>query len=146
MDAKSCAFSIAATAALMTVSAKCASPRVSGGSSRVVRRKSTPACWSRIRNGSATTDPICTSRPSRSQPARTSANSGSFATSSTITTWSVSSALRISGYRPSWIRRLRSIGFSYAATTVPKTSPGFASTSEQRDLLRARATRRARMW
>src|SRR5207302_1553971 len=67
---KSYAFSIAETAVLMTVSANCASARVSGGSSPVVRRKNTPFCRSFMENGSATAERVGTLMPSVSQRTR----------------------------------------------------------------------------
>ncbi len=82
---KSYALSIAATAVLMTVSANCASARVSEGSSPVVRRKNTPTCWSFIENGSATADRVGTLICSRSQRCRSVAYSGSVVRSLTST-------------------------------------------------------------
>src|SRR5437667_43764 len=82
---KSYAFSIAATAVRITVSANWASARVSGGSSPVVRRKNTPTCWSFMEKGSATAERVGTVMRSRCQRVRSSAYTGSVATSSTST-------------------------------------------------------------
>ncbi len=109
---KSYAFSIAATAVLITVSANWASARVSGGSSPVVRRKKTPSWRSFIENGSATAERVGTLMPSRSQRRRSFEYNGSVRTSVTSTSRPEEIACSISGYRASSISRLRSIGFS----------------------------------
>src|SRR5437899_895633 len=67
---KSYAFSMAATAVRITVSANWASARVSGGSSPVVRRKNTPSCWSFMENGRATAERVGTVICSRWHPER----------------------------------------------------------------------------
>ncbi len=76
-----------------------------------------------------------TGRPSDSQIARICWNSGSVSTSRTSTTSPVVRACWISGYRRRSTARLCSIGFSYAATTVPWSSSGPAMMIEQREML-----------
>src|SRR5207249_1970990 len=88
---------LAAIAVRITVSANWASARVSGGSCPVVRRKNTPTCWSFIEKGSAAAERVGTVMWSRCQRTRSSAYSGSEATSSTSTARPLPSARWISG-------------------------------------------------